>query len=144
MLYYLTGQSYILSVRFGGRVRLKPREKLNMFKLRKSLKVEQTTILCRARLYILNFQTGFVPFGSGFTLDFIQAICFLSSHFKWKSCLSSQLQFVGENRQCKIVHNGIQKKVFVKSFVWGYFHILFHNTSYTFLNINLSLHSLHL
>ena len=61
-----------------------------------------------------------MPFGRGFVLDFIQGICFLSSRFTWKACLISQLQFVGENRQCKIVHNGIQRKVFAKSFLYGY------------------------
>ena len=42
--------SYILRVRFGGRVRRKP--KLNMFQLGKSLKVGQTTILCHPQDHI--------------------------------------------------------------------------------------------
>ena len=40
--------SYITRVRFGSGVRLEPKEKLNMFYLRKSLKVGQTTVFCRA------------------------------------------------------------------------------------------------
>ena len=41
LCYIISMVSYILRVRFGGRVRLKPREKLTMFQLRKSLKVGQ-------------------------------------------------------------------------------------------------------
>ena len=75
----------------------------------------ETTIPCHAQDYIF-YIFIFVPSDRGFALDFIQGICFLSSRFTWKACLSSQLQFVGKNRQCKIVHHGIQRKVFVKGF----------------------------
>ena len=30
-----------------------------------------------------------------------------------------------KNRQCKVVHNGIQRKFLLKVFFWDYFHILF-------------------
>ena len=51
LCYIISLSSYVLRVRFGSGVRLEPKEKLNMFQLRKSLKVGQTTVFCRAQDY---------------------------------------------------------------------------------------------
>ena len=76
-----------------------------------------------------------MPFGPGFALNFVERIFFLSSRFTWKAFLIN-FNFVRETRQCKFVHNGFRKKFLLKVFfVWGYFHILFYITSYTFLYI---------
>ena len=79
-----------------------------------------------------------MPFGPGFALNFIQRIFFPFFTFHVKG-LCNQLYFVGDTRQCNVVHNGFRKKFFLKVFVWDYFHILFYITSYTFLYIKFSL-----
>ena len=70
LCYIISLFSHILRVRFGSGVGLEPKEKLNMFQLRKSLKVGQTTVFCRAQDYRFLISDRFCAFRSWICIEF--------------------------------------------------------------------------
>ena len=97
LCYIISLFSYILRVRFGNRVRRKPRKKI----VPTSQIIEgwaNHDPLSRSRLYFMYFQTCSCLFGTGFVFDFNRRLSFIFFRFRDEKLTRSIVRFKRERR----------------------------------------------